>query len=165
MRKHESKVRRAAGSSADDLTLLRREETLRILIVSPREDDYALLRRAFGYVGWRSHSVATCRDALAFLRWNRVAVLICDSELPDGNWKEILHGISDLACAPGLIVASRAADAGLWAEVLNLGGCDLLVKPLDIVDASWAIQATWRHWKERQVSQDRASGAGATGVD
>lgn len=30
---------------------------------------------------------------------------------------------------PKLIVASRLADERLWAEVLNLGGYDLLVKP------------------------------------
>jgi len=35
------------------------------------------------------------------------------------------------AAPPLLIVASRLADERLWAEVLNLGGYDVLLKPFE----------------------------------
>jgi hypothetical protein len=52
-------------------------------------------------------------------------VVICERSLPDGDWKDLLGK------TPRLIVTSDAADEALWAEVLNLGGNDVLAQPFD----------------------------------
>ena len=52
-------------------------------------------------------------------------VVICERSLPDGEWKDLLGK------TPRLIVTSHAADEALWAEVLNLGGYDVLAQPFD----------------------------------
>ena len=52
-------------------------------------------------------------------------VVICDRSLPDGDWKDLLDK------TPRLIVTSCVADEVLWAEVLNLGGYDVLAQPFD----------------------------------
>jgi hypothetical protein len=51
--------------------------------------------------------------------------VICERSLPDGEWKDLLGK------TPRLIVTSYAADESLWAEVLNLGGYDVLAQPFD----------------------------------
>ncbi len=89
------------------------------------------------------HRVSTCRDAEIFLSENLVAVLISDCNLPDGDWKDILRALSCVCCAPALIVASHLADDHLWAEGLNLGGYDLLIKPFDLKEASRVISMAW----------------------
>ena len=81
------------------------------------------------------------------------AVIICDRFLPDGsNWRDVLdeclgHGIS-----AHLIVAERNADDCLWAEVLNVGAYDLLMKPFRSEEVFHAISAAWRALPARSQS-------------
>ncbi len=48
---------------------------------------------------------------------------------PNGTWRDLLHVIEDATGPPLMIVTSRLADEYLWAEVLSLGGYDVLAKP------------------------------------
>ncbi len=55
-------------------------------------------------------------------------MVITECELAGGlSWRDLLAEIDEM----GVIVTSKVADERLWAEVLNLGGYDLLMKPLD----------------------------------
>jgi len=47
---------------------------------------------------------------------------------------------------PQLVVASRTADDRLWAEVLNIGGYDVLAQPFDSDEVSRVIAAARRHF-------------------
>jgi len=67
-------------------------------------------------------------------------VAICEQDLPDGSWKHLLAELSQCQPPPVLVVSSRSADDSLWAEVLNLGGCDVLAKPFDAKEVVWAVQ-------------------------
>ena len=49
--------------------------------------------------------------------------------MPDWSWQEILNHLRCLTYPPHLIVTSRTADDRLWAEVLNMGGYDVLAQP------------------------------------
>jgi DNA-binding response OmpR family regulator len=66
-------------------------------------------------------------------------VLICESNLSDGSWRDVLSGLAAEAAAPPLILVSRLADDHLWAEVLNLGGYDVLSKPFDAREVLWSV--------------------------
>ena len=123
------------------------KKSLNLLIVSPVRDDYRPLEPILGEFGWEMPFVNGCHEALTFLQWNLVAILICDGILPDGSWKDILQGVSALSRAPRIVVASKLADAQLWAEVLNWGAHDLLIKPFDLEEASRVITSAWLHWK------------------
>lgn len=57
--------------------------------------------------------------------------VVCERTLTDGSWKDLLEYESVRAGSTLLIVTSRTADAALWAEVLNLGGHDVLPQPFD----------------------------------
>jgi len=86
---------------------------------------------------------------MQLLRENAAAVVLSDQELPDGTWKDILAGLSAAENPPVLVVTSRSADEYLWAEVLNLGGCDVLAKPLDSNEVVWTVSMAWNDWNSR----------------
>ena len=49
-----------------------------------------------------------------------------------------------MAEPPVVIVTSRIADDSLWAEVLNLGGYDVLAKPFREAELIWALESAWQ---------------------
>jgi hypothetical protein len=65
------------------------------------------------------------------LKENAVSVVIAERDLARANWKDVLKAIHGLREPPLLIVISRLADDGIWAEALNIGVYDVLAKPLD----------------------------------
>lgn len=100
-----------------------------ILSVSPCRDDHAAVRSALCGAPVMVATADSCQSALRRVSQGGISIVICEGELPDGTWRDFL------ACegADGeralLIVTSRLADVRLWAEVLNLGGFDVIAKP------------------------------------
>ena len=126
-----------------------------VLMVSPFDEDRIRLDHIFAGSRWRARGVRTCREALALLRKSAAPVVLCEGDLPDGNWKDILDAFTVLTAPPLLIVTSRLADECLWVEVLNLGGYDLLAKPLDKKEVLWAVDSAWRHWNGQREQAKR----------
>jgi DNA-binding response OmpR family regulator len=89
-------------------------------------------------------AVGTRQEAMSFLRLDRVPVIVCERDLPDGNWKDILGYAAAFPNPPALVVTSRLADEYLWAEVLNLGGYDLLAKPFSEPEVKRVLAAALR---------------------
>jgi DNA-binding NtrC family response regulator len=105
---------------------------LTILIVSPLEDDYAALGQIFRTAGYHVRFARTCPEAWIVLHRERVDAVITECDFPDGlSWRDLLDEVHSLEGVKPVIVASHLADDRLWAEVLNLGGYDLLLKPFD----------------------------------
>lgn len=102
---------------------------MRILSVSPDSQDHAALSRAIDGMPWHIAGAATCRQAIAQIARKHISVVFCEHALADGTWRDILNHLAGKPEAPVLIVTSRLADDRLWAEVLNLGGYDVLAKP------------------------------------
>jgi DNA-binding response OmpR family regulator len=63
-----------------------------------------------------------------------------------------LDALSACEHPPRLILTSEIDDERLWAEVLNLGGFDVLLKPLDPKElfrvASMAYRSWLDHWRQ-----------------
>src|SRR4051794_21342622 len=113
-----------------------------ILFVSPVRQDQAAFRRIVS----RGHSAipaASCRQAVKRLGRDRVGVVLCDQDLPDGSWLNILDHIAASEDPPLLIVTSRLADERLWAEVLNLGGFDVIAKPFHASEVLHVLRTAW----------------------
>jgi DNA-binding response OmpR family regulator len=117
-----------------------------VLVVSPAEADHAALARILGHSAWEFGTAQTVEEAVSFLLHHPVQVVLCDRALPDGDWKDMLAAIAGLADPPQLIVTSRDADDRLWAEVLNIGAYDVLVKPFHPKEVFRTIGLAWRHW-------------------
>ncbi len=122
-------------------------QALAVLVVTPFEEDLLSLREIFDPAGWKMQGARTCHEAVAVLRENPAPILLCESKLPDGDWRDILNESSLLGGPLFLIVTSRLADEYLWAEVLNLGGYDVLLKPFDANEVSRVVRLAWSHWK------------------
>ena len=136
------------------------EKIVTVLSVSESPDDHAALRLVFRHTNWVLLEASCCGDALARLRKQPVPVVICDACLPDGTWKDLLRYIAAQPEPPQLIVACRLADDRLWAEVLNLGGYNLLEKPFERSDLVHLISMAWLHWKHQRSSALALAAAG-----
>jgi DNA-binding response OmpR family regulator len=123
------------------------ENSVTVLSISPIEADHLFLRNVFSHSNWRVDGVRSRREALTWLRRQPSSVVLCEERLPDSGWKEVLRELGSLQDPPELIVTSRLADDALWAEVLNLGAYDLLMKPFDLTEVFRVVSLAWRHWK------------------
>jgi DNA-binding NarL/FixJ family response regulator len=75
-----------------------------------------LLAEAKGFAEARQH-----------LERQLISVILCPLDLHDGTWQSLLeHTQMQASGKPSVIVYGRLADERLWAEVLNLGGHDVL---------------------------------------
>jgi FixJ family two-component response regulator len=57
-------------------------------------------------------------------------VVLSEDRLPDGTWIDLVEFLRTQDNPPPVVVMSGNADDRLWGEVLNLGGFDVLTKPL-----------------------------------
>ena len=114
------------------------------LAVGEFENDRKLLQEIFQKYGWRLFEARDRRLALRLLEHNPVHVVIAESELPNWGWKKVLSDLRRLAHPPQLIVTSRTADDHLWAEVLNIGGYDVLPQPLERDEVERVVAAAGR---------------------
>ena len=122
---------------------------LTVLSVSGLEEDRVALGHIFSHSNWRLLSARNLEEACAALRTETISVTICERDLPDGTWKNLLVELEVCDPPPVLVVSSRVADDRLWAEVLNLGGCDVLAKPFDSKEVVWSVSMAWNDWKTR----------------
>jgi DNA-binding response OmpR family regulator len=82
-------------------------------------------------VEWQVATAGSCQEAVSFLRQSTTFVVFCEHSLPDGSWRLVLDQAANSPVPPLVVVTSRLADDHLWAEVLNLGGFDVLAKPFN----------------------------------
>ena len=134
----DDRVRRSGGSKPIEV------RPLSILSISTAFEDHQVLREILKDSGWRITQARTCREGLARLSRRHMPLVICESNLPDGTWRDMVHRIHALAPPPVLIVTSRLADDHLWAEVLNLGGYNVLAKPFRESEVKFMISSVWR---------------------
>ena len=120
-----------------------------LLAVSDRAEHVASLREITA-AGLRCtvHAAVNCSDAMDKASQGGYAVLLTASTLPDGDWRDLLHFSLGLWRPPRLIVFCTQADERLWAEVLNLGGFDLLLTPFRSEEVVPALDLASRSWRD-----------------
>jgi DNA-binding response OmpR family regulator len=103
---------------------------VRVLAVFATSEDRTSLSQLFRDFRWKVQFVDSSGSLEDAFREFRPDVVLTDSVLPAGEcWKDVLRSARERSGELPVIVSSRLADERLWAEVLNLGGYDLLVKP------------------------------------
>jgi CheY-like chemotaxis protein len=132
-----------------------------VLAVSPVPADRVRLREILSQGNWKLHEVSGSCEALVFLRDQSVPVLLCECDHADSNWEELLNATARLPAPPKLIVFSRLANEALWANVLNLGGFDVLMTPFEPAKVLRVIFAAWSGW-ERDLVESGAKEAKAS---
>ena len=130
--------------------------TVTVLSVSPMEEDHTSLSSIFerserilcSESKWTLRPCATVESAIGALCRARIPLVVTEWDLAPGSWRDILENILLLPDPPVLIVTSRLADEYLWAEALNLGAYDVLVKPFDASEVVRVLDSAWRHWTD-----------------
>jgi two-component system, NtrC family, response regulator HydG len=102
-----------------------------LLVVGLSEEDRLSLQKVLSPRGWDISEVHGCGHVFEQLRKRRYHAVLSESFLTDGDWEDVLAELMLFSPAPPLVVVSRHADHRLWAEVLSLGGYDLLMAPFD----------------------------------
>jgi len=129
-----------------------REHAVSALAVGEYETDRLLLHEIFRRCGWRLFEARDRRRALECLERNPVQVVIAESEVRNWNWRRVLSDLRRLPAPPQLVVTSRIADDYLWAEVLNVGGYDVLTQPFEADEVERVIASARRHFEVRPWS-------------
>jgi DNA-binding NtrC family response regulator len=110
----------------------RRASTLAVILVaSNRDETCAAVAQILQGTHLPVVHAGDVSDSFEALHSRPVSVVLCEGDLPGGGWKPVLSTIQSLSGAPLLVVTSPCADTRLWAEVLNLGGYDVLAQPFD----------------------------------
>jgi DNA-binding NtrC family response regulator len=133
------------------------EPKARLLSISDNPGDHRGLYRMIDRSLWQLVTANDCRSGIRRLA-KGVDVVFSESALPDGTWKDILNRIGFMERPPQLVVTSRLADAYLWSEVLNLGGFDVLAKPLNEKEVRQVLEAISRY-QVRHGRHVQAAGA------
>jgi DNA-binding NtrC family response regulator len=117
-----------------------------LLGVSSRREDHALLQWIFHDTNWELREARGYREALTILCNDRMPVIVCECCMPDGNWQDVLGQIVVLPNSPRLIVAACEGNERVGAEVLNLGGYDVLARPFDKTEVLRSVSRAWQNW-------------------
>jgi DNA-binding NtrC family response regulator len=131
------------------------DENCTVLTVSLGEEDCVCLTRILRDSSWILKEVRSCREALALSLKRPPSVVLTEPRMPDGTWNTLREGLGDLAAPPAMIVVSRLADEHLWAEVLNLGGYDVLAAPFDRSEVLRVLYLAWMS-RKREAQRSRA---------
>jgi DNA-binding response OmpR family regulator len=126
------------------------------VFVTANAEDLEVLRPVLEGHHCRLEWARTRAQALPLLKAPGCGILLIDSDLPAG-WKNFLRDAQALTYPPALIVVARMADDRLWAEVLNLGGYDVLVRPFDPREVERVISAGCRYWAAIRFGEPRGS--------
>ena len=119
-----------------------------VLFVSPNDEDHRALIHILRPAGWSLDSAFSCAEAIRSLEIESVPVVIVERDLPDGNWKTLHNRLMQMPFPPELIVTCRLADEHLWAEVLNLGGFDVLAQPFYTREVLRSVNAACSRWDD-----------------
>jgi DNA-binding NtrC family response regulator len=121
-----------------------------LLAVSANEDDLRSLRDILDDSQWIVRSAQSCTEARRWMEREKLAVVACQRTLPDGSWRDLYNLTTSLADPPPVVVVSRHADEKLWAEVLNLGGYDVLASPFEKDEVARVMEMASRHGRQVQ---------------
>ncbi len=153
-----AKLENTGPEAREDRCALGPRRRIPILSVSPDENDHNALLEIVDQLPFFLTAAWTCREAFRCLDRESFGIVLCESKMPDGNWIEILNRTLTAPEPPLLIVASRLADVSLWAEVLNLGGYDLLAKPFNRQEVRHVLTSAWVQ-RANPVGRTCAAGA------
>ncbi len=120
-----------------------RLENITLLTVGSTLEDRQSIESILNSNGWTIQGAKTFREATQLLQ-SKPSLILCEKDLPDCTWKDIFRVAQKLDYSAPFVVVSRIADQRLWAEVLNLGGFDMLLKPFEPDEVERVMNMAYR---------------------
>lgn len=108
-----------------------------VILATPLARDLQYLRQIIDQHHLQTVQASTHREALAAISRSGATALICDESIP---WRDLLSYLADDCDPPRVIVVASAPRNTLWAEVLSLGGFDVLSKPFNDAEVSRVLK-------------------------
>ena len=131
------------------------DQKFTILLVGAVENSRRGARSIFSQFSWSTERANNFGEASRLIRRDLHRVIVSEKDLPDENWKDVLEAAAAREDPPLIIVTSRSADEYLWAEVLNLGGYDVLAQPFDRNEVHRSVSLAFQHWQSRHEMATR----------
>lgn len=119
-------------------------ENITLLAICPNQEDRQSLATILDRESWTIQGAQSLREAATLMN-DGPSLIVCEKDLPDGNWKDVFLCARDLDNPPPVVVVSRHADERLWAEVLNLGAYDVILKPFERSEVRRVMRGALRH--------------------
>ena len=143
-----------------------------MLSVCPAEEDHFHLQDIFSSprrtlypdLAFTITARSSISAAKSVLQQGRISIVMCEYDLSPGSWKDLLYVAERLAAPPPVIVTSRFADERMWAEVLNLGGYNVLARPLNNEEVIRTVTSAWSLWQHQlrfRAERTRRAGGNA----
>ena len=117
-----------------------------VLAAIDQDSELSALRSITSNTQWKVHVCSRISEANDVIKDHNIGVVIANRTLPDGTWVDLLECLRVRRNAPRLIVCSRGADTRFWAEVLSMGGYDVLACPFDRAEVLRACYLSWLSW-------------------
>ena len=130
-------------------------ENITLLAVNLNQEDRHSLDCILDHDRWTIQGARSVREVTTALK-RHPHLILCEKDLPDGNWKDVFRAAGGLDEPPPLVVASRHADEQLWAEVLNVGGYDVILEPFERTEVRRVMGMALRHARHAHRNQNAA---------
>jgi DNA-binding response OmpR family regulator len=130
-------------------------ERTTIVAAFRRDEDRCGLGEILGPCGWKVIWSGTCAEAIQAVQRSAAPIVISGRTFSDGEWRDIWSCLRARSHPPKFILASRLADESLWAEVLNLGGYELLLKPFRPEEVVRTVHGAHMAWQNAQAMDAR----------
>lgn len=125
-------------------------DQITVLIAGVSKEIDRLQRICKGY-GWNIRTAHTHAGVSSVIQQKTTPVVVCETQLPGVNWTDILAITQKQEPECRLIVTARLADDRLWAEVLNLGGFNVLAQPFEPSEVKQVIESAWLQYHRRPI--------------
>lgn len=123
-----------------------------VLLISQEREDHGRITALLHQPHWRVASAYTVAEGVEAVGKGEIGIVLCDRNLPDGTWQQLFEAVDALEPSPLFIAVCLHADEALWAEVLNLGGYDVLSKPFHVDEVGRVLLHAYHAWhRERKV--------------
>lgn len=142
------------------------DEPVALLAITSNGESLSRFQEIAASSKWKLTSACGCAEARQIFEKECIPVIVTDTALSDGHWRDVLETCAKLPESPLLIVTSLHADELLWAEVLNLGGYDVLMQPFDRAEVTRVIELAYAQWTRRNTRRtaSRESPADTAGL-
>src|ERR1051325_10083992 len=97
---------------------------------------------------WSILPVRTLQEAMRALAQRPFALVICETWFPDGDWRDLLSHLNSQKTALNLVLVAPH-DPKLAAELMNLGGYDVLEEPLERAECLHVFASARDNWDGR----------------
>jgi hypothetical protein len=100
---------------------------------------------------WRLIPADTLYQAIEIISREKITIVFCDREIRTLDWRKAVSVLSNPPFRACVIVLSGFVSRNSWEEVAELGGYEVLPKPLVTDKVLRVAKAAWSHWRSQQA--------------